>query len=191
MSHYAAEIFCQWLSIKTGKKYRLPTEAEWEYAARAGTETPYFFAGNPKRLSSQGWRNRMFGTDTTHINTFAIYSLNSDSRTQEPSRVKANPFGLKNMLGNIFEYCSDWYLPNAYALTGTSVTDPKGPETGEERVIRGGFYDSDASDLRAAARFHTRTEEWLRTDPQMPQSIWWLTDMKGIGFRVVCEAEGL
>jgi formylglycine-generating enzyme required for sulfatase activity len=191
MSHYSAEIYCKWLSMKTGKKYRLPTEAEWEYAARGGTETPYFFSGNPKKFSSQGWWNRMFGPDTAVINRFAIYVLNSGMKTSEPSRVHENPFGLKNMLGNVLEYCSDWYAPNAYSMTGVSVSNPAGPEEGSEYVVRGGNYTSDAADLRVAARFSTQTDEWLKTDPQQPKSIWWLTDIKGIGFRLVCETDGI
>ena len=189
MTHYSAEIYCKWLSMKTGKTYRLPTEAEWEYAARGGTETPYFFAGNPKNFSTQGWWNRMFGPDTAVINSFVVYNLNSGMKTHEPLRVLENPFGLKHMLGNVLEYCSDWYAPNAYSKTGTSVTNPKGPEEGTERVVRGGNYSSDAADLRVAARFATQTEEWLKTDPQQPKSIWWFTDIKGIGFRVVCEPD--
>ena len=191
MMHYSAEIYCQWLSQKTGKKYRLPTEAEWEYAARGGTETPYFFPGNPKKFSSQGWWNSMFGADTTIINRYAIYELNSNMKTHEPSRVHKNPFGLKNMLGNVLEYCSDWYAPDAYSQTPLSVSNPTGPEQGTERVLRGGNYASDAAHLRVAARFATKTEEWLKTDPQQPKSIWWYTDIKGIGFRVVCEPDSL
>ena len=189
LTHYSAEIYCQWLSMKTGKKYRLPTEAEWEYAARGGTETPYFFPGNPKKFSSQGWWNKMFGPDTTVINRFVIYDLNSGMRTHEPSRVHENPFGLRAMLGNVLEYCSDWYAPDAYSQTGSSVTNPTGPEEGTEHVVRGGYYASDAADLRSAARFATQSEEWLKTDPQQPKSIWWYTDIKGIGFRVVCEPD--
>lgn len=189
VTHYAASIYCQWLSKVTGKKYRLPTEAEWEYACRAGTETPYFFEGNPRRMSETGFFNRIFGADTAHINTYAVYALNSTGRTQEPEFVKANPFGLKNMLGNVMEYCSDWYAENAYAQTSLDVTDPKGPDTGTEHVVRGGYYISDARDLRCASRSKTRSKEWLKTDPQNPKSIWWYTDINGIGFRVVCERE--
>ena len=65
--------------------------------------------------------------------------------------------------------------------------DPKGPESGTEYVVRGGTYASDAADLRSAARAHTLHDEWLRTDPQDPKSIWWYSDIKSIGFRVVCE----
>jgi len=187
MSHYAAEIYCQWLSGMTGKRYRLPTEAEWECACRGGTETPYYFEGDPKRLSDEGLRNRIFGTDTQHIGSQTVYTLNSGGKTQEPSTVDANPFGLKNMLGNVFEYCSDWYAADAYSQTAAVVTDPLGPGSGTEYVIRGGSYLSDAADLRSASRFSTETEAWLKTDCQQPKSIWWLSDMKGIGFRVVCE----
>ncbi|MDR0796953.1 MAG: SUMF1/EgtB/PvdO family nonheme iron enzyme, partial [Tannerella sp.] len=109
MTHYAAETFCQWLSLTTGKKYRLPTEAEWEYAARAGTETPYFFAGNPKDFSDQGFMRRFFAAKTDTISDYVIYRKNSNSRTQDPENVKPNPFGLKNMYGNVWEYCADKY----------------------------------------------------------------------------------
>jgi formylglycine-generating enzyme required for sulfatase activity len=179
ISYYAAEIFCRWLSVRTGKTYRLPTEAEWEYAARGGTQTPYFFAGSPRKYSDQGLWNKIFGPDTTVINTYTIYSLNSGGRTGEPSRVKANPFGLKNMLGNVWEYTSDWYSGDGIA-----------PET--ERVIRGGTFADDASGVRSAVRAPTQNELWLRTDPQQPKSIWWYSDMKAIGFRIVMEVpEGI
>lgn len=187
MTHYAAEIYCQWLSRVTGKKYRLPTEAEWEYACRAGTESPYFFEADPRKLVPEGWRNRIFGLDTALINPYAVYRLNSAGKTQEPTAVTANPFGLKNMSGNVFEYCSDWYSPNAYSLTDSEITDPEGPAEGTEHVIRGGHYNSHAGELRSAARASTDSDAWLITDPQQPKSIWWYSDMKGIGFRVVCE----
>ncbi len=185
MTHYAAETFCQWLSKKTGKKYRLPTEAEWEYAARGGSETPYFFAGNPKDFSDQGFWRKFFDAKTDSIADYVIYAKNSHGRTQEPSAVKANPFGLKNMLGNVMEYCADKYNPEGYGAAGDAV-DPICTE-GEEWVVRGGYYASDAADVRCAARSHTEHEAWLKTDPQQPKSIWWYSDVKGIGFRVVCE----
>ncbi len=187
MTHYSAETFCQWLSLKTGKKYRLPTEAEWEYAARGGTSTPYFFEGNPKKFSNEGFMKNIFKPDTTGIHGFTIYANNSSNRSQEPAKVKANPFGLKNMLGNVMEYCSDWYAEDAYKNIKDGELDPKGPSEGEEYVVRGGLYNSDAADLRSAARAHTEHDKWLKTDPQNPKSIWWYSDIKGIGFRVVCE----
>ena len=189
MTHYSASVYCMWLSRVTGKHYRLPTEAEWEYAARGGSENPYFFPGDPKRFTKEGFRNKLFGVDTTNINRYVVYELNSNGKTQEPNFVKANPFGLKNMLGNVMEYCSDYYNEKAYSQTGTTVTNPKGPETGEEHVVRGGNYYFDAKDLRSAARGYTKTTDWLKTDPQQPKSIWWYSDIKGIGFRVVCEPD--
>lgn len=189
MTHYSAEVFCQWLSAKTGKKYRLPTEAEWEYAARGGTETPYFFEGSPKKYSSYGFWRKFFDPDTAVINSYVAYQLNSGNKTKEPAGIAPNPFGLKNMLGNVMEYCSDYYAADAYSQTESQVTDPKGPSTGEEHVVRGGAYTDDASMVRCAARAHTRHADWLKTDPQQPKSIWWYSDIKGIGFRVVCSAE--
>lgn len=185
MTHYGAETFCQWLSLKTGRKYRLPTEAEWEYAARAGSDTPYFFEGNPRKMSAQGFK--ISKPDTTGINSYAIYSLNSKNRTQLPSKVRANAFGLKNMLGNVLEYCSDWYAEDAYASLADGAVDPKGPASGKEHVVRGGLYSDDAADIRSASRGSTHHDAWLKTDPQKPKSIWWYSDIKGIGFRVVCE----
>ena len=187
MSHYAAEVFCVWLSKKTGKKYRLPTEAEWEYAVRGGTKTPYFFEGSPKQYSDIGFMRQIFDADTAVINSYIIYEKNSRNKTQLPSVVQANPFGLKNMLGNVLEYCADKYDPEAYAKMSDSVVDPAPNMEGEEYVVRGGAFYDDASILRSAARGHTHNDEWIKTDPQQPKSIWWYTDIKAIGFRVVCE----
>ena len=187
MTHYAAPTFCQWLSLNTGRTYRLPTEAEWEYAVRGGTDTPYWFEGNPKKFSQEGFMRGVFKADTAVIATNVVYAANSGNRTQEPSRVAANPFGLKNMLGNVMEYCSDWYAEDAYASLQDGAVDPQGPAEGTEYVVRGGSYASDAAQVRSAARGSTHHDDWLRTDPQNPKSIWWYSDIKGIGFRVVCE----
>ena len=169
MSWHAAEIYCRWLSMVTGKNYRLPAEAEWEYACRAGTQTPYFFEGDPARFENKGiFRGK---ADTSVINTYVIYQGNSPSKTQEPSAVHANPWGLKNMSGNVAEFCSDIY------------------EGTDEHVIRGGSYRNDAAGVRSAARDHTRTDEWLKTDPQMPKSIWWYSDCFYVGFRVVLSVD--
>ncbi|GBU06966.1 hypothetical protein AwDysgo_02970 [Bacteroidales bacterium] len=186
MTHYGAQTFCLWLSKKTGKKYRLPTEAEWEYAARGGTQTPYFFEGSPKDFSNEGFWRKFFDAKTEGISSFAIYKNNSKSRTQEPSEVMPNPFGLKNMLGNTMEYCADKYQAQAYSKTAEKINSPI-VEQGQEYVVRGGNYASDAADIRCAARQHTQSEEWLKTDPQQPKSIWWYSDIRGIGFRVVCD----
>ena len=76
---------------------------------------------------------------------------------------------------------------DAYSQMQDGAVDPKGPASGTEYVVRGGYYVNDAADLRSAARGKTNHVEWLRTDPQNPKSIWWYSDIKGIGFRVVCE----
>ena len=190
MTWHAADVYCQWLSKVTGKKYRLPTEAEWEYACRGGTKTPYFFEGNPKKFTSQGFFRKIFGPDTANINSMVVYKENSPSKTQEPGAVKANPFGLINMLGNVSEFCLDYYSPDYYKTAkGKEMIDPKGPSKGVEHVIRGGSFKSDAKDARSAARDYTKTKAWLVTDPQMPKSVWWYSDCIDIGFRVVCEAD--
>jgi len=189
MSWRAAYVYCQWLSQVTGKKYRLPTEAEWEYACRAGTETPYFFPGNPKKFTTEGLIKKIFGPDTSVIASRVVYKANSNSRTKEPQSVKANPFGLKNMLGNVAEFCLDYYSPTAYKTDSTEVVNPRGPADGQEHVIRGGSFKSDARDVRSASRDFTKTKAWLVTDPQMPKSVWWYSDCIDVGFRVVCEAD--
>ena len=115
--------------------------------------------------------------------------MNSSNKTQEPSFTKPNPFGLINMPGNVMEFCSDWYADNAYSETSAEIINPKGPAEGTEHVVRGGNYSSTAKDLRSASRDFTKTTDWLKTDPQQPKSIWWYADIKGIGFRVVCEPD--
>lgn len=189
MRYATAETYCKWLSMKTGKKYRLPTEAEWEYACRAGSQTPYFFAGDPKKYSKDRLMNRLFGADTTNINRYIVYSSNSMAKTQRPDKIKPNAFGLKNMLGNVAEFCSDWYAADAYAALTAGTKDPKGPSSGTEHVIRGGSFKSEPTDVRSAARDFTKDEAWMKTDPQIPKSIWWYSDCNMVGFRVVCELD--
>ena len=189
MTWHAANVYCQWLSKMTGKKYRLPTEAEWEYACRAGTGSPYFFAGNPKKFTSDGFLRKLLGSDTSIIASSVIYKKNSNSKTAEPSDVKANPFGLKNMSGNIAEFCLDYYSADTYKADTVAAINPRGPAKGSEHVIRGGSFRSDAKDVRSAARDFTKTKAWLVTDPQMPKSIWWYSDVIDVGFRVVCEPD--
>lgn len=188
ISYHAAEVYCKWLSSQTGKTYRLPTEAEWEYACRAGTSSPFFFEGDPRKMDHTRFVNKILGVDTSVINKFVIYSQNSGSKTQLPSKVEPNPFGLINMIGNVAEFCSDWYSPETYKnYTGALIEDPKGPENGTEHVLRGGSYKSNIAELRSAYRDYTRTDTWLVTDPQTPKSEWWYSDCFFAGFRVVCE----
>jgi len=189
ISWHAANVYCLWLSKVTGKKYRLPTEAEWEYACRAGSETPYFFKGNPKKFSSRGFLKKIISPDTSNIASMVVYKINSSSKTKESGSVKENPFGLKNMSGNVAEFCSDFYSADIYQMDSTELVNPTGPTTGPEHVIRGGSFKSDAKDVRSAARDFTKTKAWLVTDPQMPKSVWWYSDCIDVGFRVVCETD--
>ncbi len=192
MTHYAAVKYCEWLSLVTGKKYRLPTEAEWEYAARAGTNTPYFFAGDPRRFTTRRWLNLLLGVRSKPLGDFAWYQQNAASKTHTAEGTKANPLGLVNILGNVREFCLDWYAPDTYAQEAASgeVLDPRGPDTGKEHVIRGGSFRSDAAELRCAARDLTETDDWMLTDPQIPKSVWWYSDCTDVGFRVVRDLDG-
>lgn len=187
MSFHSAETYCKWLSKVTGKTYRLPTEAEWEYAARGGYETAFFFKGEPKEFEEKGFIGKLFGKSSDSINNYIIYDKNSEAKTHKPDEVLPNPYGLKNMLGNAAEYCSDWYAEDAYEKLQNGVLDPKGPVSGEEHVVRGGSFKSEIGGVRNASRDYTRSVAWLKTDPQMPKSIWWLSDCNFISFRVVCE----
>ncbi|NIS50665.1 MAG: SUMF1/EgtB/PvdO family nonheme iron enzyme [Phycisphaerae bacterium] len=168
-----AMTFCRWLSKKTGKKYRLPTEAEWEYAARAGTETVYFFGNDSKQLSTYAW-----------------FEDNSEQATHEVAKKKPNPWGLYDMLGNVLEWVQDFYNPTAYAAAAkkSPVLNPKGPKQGKVHVARGGSWESGAEDLRCAARAFEE-DFWRFQDPQDPKSKWWLPQMGFIGFRVARTAE--
>jgi sulfatase modifying factor 1 len=188
MTFHAARIYCLWLSKVTGKKYRLPTEAEWEFAARGGTTGPYFFEGDPLFFEKSKYTNKLARTDTSGIVAYVNYKLNSMGRTIPSGSMKDNPFGLENMLGNIGEFCQDWYDPGAYSAYPPGIVDnPVGPPAGTENVVRGGSFRSEAGEVRCASRGRTSNDAWLMTDPQIPKSIWWYSDCIHVGFRVVCE----
>jgi len=173
MTWHNAMTFCRWLSMKTGNKYRLPTEAEWEYACRAGT-TNIFGVGN----------------DPSGLKDFAWYEANADSETNPVGKKKPNAWGLYDMSGNVREWVFDFYSPTAYkeAAKKNPAVNPKGAKTGKVHVARGGDYSSSVEVLRFAAR--SFEEEWWRSgDPQIPKSIWWLPEMDFIGFRVARSVE--
>jgi formylglycine-generating enzyme required for sulfatase activity len=168
MTWHNAMTFCRWLSMKTGKKYRLPTEAEWEYACRAGTTNIFGV-----------------GSDPSGLKDFAWYEANADSETNPVGKKKPNAWGLYDISGNVREWVYDFYSPTAYkeAAKKSPAVNPKGPKTGKVHVARGGDYSSSVEALRCAARAFE--EEWWRSgDPQIPKSIWWLPEMDFIGFRV-------
>jgi formylglycine-generating enzyme required for sulfatase activity len=173
MTWHNANNFCLWLSKKTGKKYRLPTEAEWEFAARAGRPDVFGTTSDPEKMKDYAW-----------------YDATADSETSEVGKKKPNAFGLYDMSGNVREWVLDFYSPTAYAEAAKKnpAVNPKGPKTGELHVARGGDYSSPADELRCAAR-HFEQKWWRMGDPQIPKSIWWLPEMDIIGFRVVRSIE--
>ncbi|MBW7995678.1 MAG: SUMF1/EgtB/PvdO family nonheme iron enzyme [Candidatus Glassbacteria bacterium] len=197
MTHHAATEYCKWLSEKTGREYRLPTEAEWEYCARAGTQTPYFFAGDPAKMSARPLLNRIFGTEDGELARFVFFRRNSGGQVTNPYTNEPNPWGLYNMLGNVKEFCRDFYAADAYfrayegapGLSSGPLVDPAGPPTGSEHVVRGGSYLSDPADFRSASRGRTAHDAWLLTDPHKPKSKWWYSDCMEVGFRVVREPD--
>jgi formylglycine-generating enzyme required for sulfatase activity len=170
MTHHAAMEYCRWLSAATGKLYRLPTEAEWEYACRAGSKSAYSFGDDPGKLADHGW-----------------YAANSDGAPQAGGKKKPNAWGLYDMHGNVAEWCIDQYDKDFYGRIKPGATLAPVLLPDERRyphVVRGGSWDDDAARLRAAARLASR-KEWSKRDPQRPQSIWWHTEAITVGFRVV------
>lgn len=125
-----AQAYCAWLQSITGREYRLPTEAEWEYAARAASTTVY----------PNG--NELLSNDA---------NFNNKSGTVKVDKYKPNRFGLYNMIGNVWEWCSDWYGESYYNESPT--INPQGPTTGQYRVLRGGSWTSTADLCRVSNRF--------------------------------------
>ena len=134
--------FVKKLNEKEGvKQYRLPTEAEWEHAARAGTDTEYFFGNDPAALGEYAW-----------------FSQNSNDTTHPVGEKKPNPWGLYDIYGNVWEWVQDWYSREDWFQEG-AVTDPAGPERGSHRVIRGGSWSYGAEDCRSADRYYNAPDD--------------------------------
>jgi formylglycine-generating enzyme required for sulfatase activity len=168
MTQHACNIYCQWLSAKTGHFYRLPTEAEWEYACRAGTKTAYFWGDDPAQLGEYAWD-----------------ADNSDMKYQKVGRKKPNPWGLYDILGNVDEWTLDQYDANYYKQFTTPVTEPwNKPTKTYPMVTRGGSWQDDPDKLRCAWR-HPSDASWKMQDPQLPKSIWYFTDAQFLGFRII------
>lgn len=131
----------------TANGYRLPTEAEWEYACRVGTTTEYYW-----------------GNDWSQVDNYAWYDINSGSQPHKVGEKTPNAYGLYDMSGNVWEWCNDWYA----GYSADAVTDPRGPSSGSNRVVRGGGWGSSGSYLRSAFRY--------LSDPSISNF--------GVGFRV-------
>lgn len=175
ITQYAAKQYTKWLSGLTTFQYRLPTEAEWEHACRAGTTTDYSFGDDPAKLGDYAW-----------------YAENSEEKLHAVGVKKPNPWGLHDMHGGVMEWVVDGYTPDGYkALADKPSPVPftdaiQWPKEESNRIVRGGGWEDDAPALRSAARFPSNEEEWKTTDPNIPKSPWWYTDdpARGVGFRL-------
>ncbi|QDT91989.1 bifunctional serine/threonine-protein kinase/formylglycine-generating enzyme family protein [Gimesia algae] len=130
-----ATAFCEWLSDKTGDRYRLPTEAEWEYACRAGTDSAWFFGDQPSEMDQYAW-----------------FLNNSDGQVYPVKQKRPNAFGLYDVYGNEWEWCQDYYSASYYSVS--PVENPTGPAQGRERVRRGGGFQQPAAQLTSYIRGH-------------------------------------
>jgi formylglycine-generating enzyme required for sulfatase activity len=174
MTQYAAKQYTKWVSAVTGQQYRLPGEAEWEYACRAGTTTVYHF-----------------GDDATKLGDYAWFYDNADEMPRKVGQKKPNPWGLYDMHGNVWEWCLDEYLEDGYAKLkrkeATGSTAIVWPTKEFPRVLRGGSWDDDPGGCRSASKLASHDIDWKAQDPNLPLSPWWFTDdpARGVGFRLV------
>ena len=142
-----AVAFCEWLSKHEGKSYRLPSEAEWEYACRAGTSTPFFFGSDAEQLAQYA-NTTDAGLKKKFADRNAIAADDGHVFTAPIGTYKANPWGLFDMSGNVWEWTADWYEK---APPVEPQTDPSGPKMGTERVIKGGDWFHDSAFARSAS----------------------------------------
>lgn len=168
MSQRTALMYCRWLYKKTGVFYRLPTEAEWEYACRAGSNTAYYFGNDAKQLKDYAW-----------------FNVNSKNKYQKVGQKKPNAWGLYDMLGNVAEWTLDAYDEKYFANLADGAADPAPTsENVYPKTVRGGGYVDKPEALRCASRGKS-DPSWNKRDPQIPKSKWWLTDAMSVGFRLV------
>ena len=164
MTQHAANKYAEWLSAKTGHFYRLPTEAEWEYACRAGTSTAFSFGDDPSKSSEYAWS-----------------SANANGKYEKVGTKKPNPWGLFDMHGNVMEWTLDAYAP--YVAGNVSNPWVKSKES-YPHAVRGGSWNDPPSKLSCGSRVGSDSS-WKMQDPQLPKSIWYLTDAQWLGFRLV------
>lgn len=169
ITHYAALMYSKWLSAKTGHFYRLPTEAEWEYACRAGADTDYYFGDDPNELDEYAW-----------------FSGNSEKSYKKVGTKAPNAWGLYDMHGNVAEWTMDQYIESYHEQLKGEVADNPWfkPTKLYPRSVRGGSWMDDRNDLRSTTR-RGSSKNWKQRDPQMPKSLWWLTNAPFVGFRLV------
>ncbi len=169
MSQRGALMYCRWLYHKTGIFYRLPTEAEWEYACRAGTTTAFYF-----------------GDDVSQVDKYAWSKQNSGGKFQKVGQKLPNAWGLYDMMGNVSEWTLDHYDAKTLEKMPDNAKDPVVAPTAAKypKVLRGGGFTDEPIYMRSANRFKS-DPSWNRRDPQIPKSKWWLTEAMWVGFRVV------
>ncbi|MEO8028063.1 MAG: SUMF1/EgtB/PvdO family nonheme iron enzyme [Bryobacteraceae bacterium] len=166
MTQHAANKYAEWLSARTGQFYRLPTEAEWEYACRAGATTAFSYGDDPAKLGE-----------------YAVFAANSNGQYAKVGSKKPVAWGLYDMLGNVDEWTLDQYIPDWYAKAGADGRLAPST-TAYPQSVRGGSWNDPAGRVRCAARMGSE-ESWKMQDPQLPKSIWYFTDAQWLGFRLV------
>lgn len=175
MTQLAAKHYTKWLSKLTGHQYRLPTEAEWEHACRAGCSQAY-----------------CFGHDIASLGEYAWFAGNSDSLPHKVGTKKPNAWGLHDMHGNVMEWTIEGFSEKGYAslankpLPIANLDSIKWPESADMRVVRGGSFQDAPELLRSAARIGSSDMDWKSEDPNIPLSPWWYTSdpARGVGFRL-------
>lgn len=183
MTRTAALHFARWLSEKTGRLYRLPTEIEWEYTCRAGHEDAFglgvAYQEDPESIASL-------------LSERAWFEANSDGSLRDVATLAPSSWGLYDLLGNAAEWTLRPYDADRYSsLGGAPATEAEpGTSTRGRGVVRGGAFDDDLRHLRCADRFE-ETSAWKRRDPQIPKSRWWNTDSPHVGIRLVSPARPL
>ncbi len=169
---YSAKQYSKWLSAITGMQFRLPAEAEWEYACRAGSTTAFHF-----------------GDDASQLGDYAWFEGNSeDNGTKEVGQKKPNPWGLLDMHGNATEWVLDQFEPYVTGNgTLNAATDWVRATKLDPRIVRGGSWQFAATECRSASRFPSDSVSWREADPNLPKSPWWFTDdpSRGVGFRLI------
>jgi len=168
MTNHAASKFCQWISAQTGRFYRLPTEAEWEFAARGGATTKYFWGDDPDQADEYAW-----------------FEDNANLTYQVGKQKKPNKYGLYDMLGNLAEWTLDAHAENSFSKFEDGEANPWNiPTKRYPRSIRGGSFEDGVDGIGCSARFGS--DAGLKEeDPQVPKSIWYHTWGQHIGFRIV------
>jgi formylglycine-generating enzyme required for sulfatase activity len=175
MSQFAAKQYTKWLSGITGLYFRLPTEAEWEYACGAGSTAAYSFGDDAKQLGDYAW-----------------FFDNAGERMHLVGEKKPNAWGLFDMHGNVSEWVIDEYTKDGYErLKGKGIVNWRDaiawPKKLYPRVVKGGGFEDDAPGCRCAARRKSDDDDWRSEDPNFPQSPWWFTSQPAlsVGFRPI------